>query len=129
MNNDNTQDMPEKAKIPKKLTVVSRLSSVDEDILNTLYGKELYGLIILDAFNECAARTMNVSTLYPILGRMEKQGLISSRVDDGSTLAKGGARRKWYKITQSGLHALSESQRHRNELNQWRPSYGLAINA
>jgi PadR family transcriptional regulator, regulatory protein PadR len=116
-----------KAKIPENLTIVSRLSSIDEDILNTLYGKELYGLLILDAFNDSGARTISVSTLYPILGRMEKQGLISSRLDDGSTLARGGARRKWYKITQSGLHALSESQRFRNELSQWRPVYGEVI--
>jgi PadR family transcriptional regulator, regulatory protein PadR len=128
MNNDK-QDIPEKSKLSETLTVVSRLSSTDEDILNALYGKELYGLLILDAFNESGARAISVSTLYPILGRMEKQGLISSRLDDGSTLARGGARRKWYKVTQSGLHALSESQRYRNELNQWRPSYGFAINS
>jgi PadR family transcriptional regulator, regulatory protein PadR len=105
MNNNDIQDIPEKPKFPETLTVVSRLSSTDEDILNALYGKELYGLLILDAFNESGARTISVSTLYPILGR------------------------KWYKITQSGLHALSESQRYRNELNQWRPSYGFAINS
>jgi PadR family transcriptional regulator, regulatory protein PadR len=127
--NDDKKQVLEKSKIPENLTVVSRLSSTDEDILNVLYGKELYGLLILDAFNESGARTISASTLYPILGRMEKQGLISSRLDDGSTLARGGARRKWYKITQSGSHALAESQRFRNELNQWKPIYGEVITA
>lgn len=127
--NDDKKQVLEKSKIPENLTVVSRLSSTDEDILNVLYGKELYGLLILDAFNESGARTISASTLYPILGRMEKQGLISSRLDDGSTLARGGARRKWYKITQSGSHALAESQRLRNKLNQWKPIYGEVITA
>jgi PadR family transcriptional regulator, regulatory protein PadR len=127
--NDGEKKVLEKSKIPENPTVVSRLSSTDEDILNALYGKELYGLLILDAFNESGARNISVSTLYPILGRMEKQGLISSRLDDGSSLAKGGARRKWYKITQSGLYALSESQRYRTELNQWQPGYGFATSS
>jgi PadR family transcriptional regulator, regulatory protein PadR len=107
------------------------LSSVEEAILTVLHGNELYGLQIVDAFKEVSqgAKTINVGTLYPILGRMEKQGLISSRLHDGSTLAKGGSRRKYFRITETGSHVLSETQRFRNNLHRWKPAYGEAVYA
>ncbi len=105
------------------------LSSLDETILILLSSNELYGLQVVDAFNEVSKgrKKLSLGTLYPVLGRLEKQKLIISRLHDGTTLAKGGARRKFFKITQSGAHALSESRRFKNELYQWRPGYGEAV--
>jgi PadR family transcriptional regulator, regulatory protein PadR len=103
-----------------------QLSNTDENILNVLYGKELYGLQIIEAFNKVSkgAKTISIGTLYPMLSRLEKQGLIASRVQDGSTSTKSGARRKYYKVTQSGSFALSEKRRFQNELQEWKPDCG-----
>jgi PadR family transcriptional regulator, regulatory protein PadR len=107
-------------------TLISQLSSVDEAILTVLSGKELYGLQVIDAFNEVSngARNISIGTLYPVLARLEKQGFISSRLHDGSTLSKGGSRRKFFKVTESGAYILSENQLFRNQLRQWKPGYG-----
>jgi PadR family transcriptional regulator, regulatory protein PadR len=111
--------------------ILPQLSNVDEAILIVMSSRELYGLQIVEAFNEASdgSRTINPGTLYPILTRLEVKKLISSRLHDGSTLAKGGSRRKLFKITDSGLLALSETQRFRNELRQWEPAYGTAVYA
>jgi PadR family transcriptional regulator, regulatory protein PadR len=103
-----------------------RLSSLDEIILIVLSSNELYGLQVVDAFNEVSGgkRKLSIGTLYPALSRLEKQKLIVSRVHDGTTLAKGGARRKFFKVTESGAHTLAESRRFKNEMSQWRPGYG-----
>ena len=129
MNENKEQELPDKAEPPKDSTVAPQLSATDESILNAFFGKELYGLQIIEAFNEVSkgTRTISIGTLYPILSRMEKQGLVSSQFHNGSSLAKGGARRKLYKVTQSGLYALSENQRFRNELRQWEPGYGSSV--
>jgi PadR family transcriptional regulator, regulatory protein PadR len=104
-----------------------RLSSLDETILILLSShKELYGLQIVKAFDEVSGgkKQLSIGTLYPVLGRLEKQKLITSKLHDGSTLAKGGARRKFFKITESGALALSKSRSFKNDMYQWRPAYG-----
>jgi PadR family transcriptional regulator, regulatory protein PadR len=112
-------------KMSQKATV-PQISGIDEGILTALVGNKLYGLQIIDAFNQVSngTRTISVGTLYPVLARLEKQGLISSELHDGSTLSKGGARRKFYELTETGTYVLSENQRFRNELYQWKPGYG-----
>jgi PadR family transcriptional regulator, regulatory protein PadR len=106
--------------------------SNDELILLSLYGKEMYGLQIVEAIEEATkgSRKINVGTVYPVLSRLEDMGLVSSEVVDGATLAKGGSRRKFYKLTKNGLNILSENQRIRNNLqNASPPGYGNTVYA
>jgi PadR family transcriptional regulator, regulatory protein PadR len=116
---------PENIPIPQNHSV-NFFSTFEEIILIALSHHELYGLQIVNAVKDVSggSRTISLGTLYPILGRLEKQELISSRLHNGSTLSKGGARRKFFKITEAGSHSLSEIQNFRNGLHQWRPSYG-----
>ncbi len=100
-----------------------KLSSIDEDILTVLLGRELYGLEILDYINpNRPGIPLTYGSIYPALNRLEKKGLIESRWGDE---AKGssGARRKYYKVTGLGASSLSDVQEYRQFLAQ-RPAFG-----
>jgi PadR family transcriptional regulator, regulatory protein PadR len=126
---ENVRDSQQNSDNLVKKPTIPKLSSIDEAILIAMSGKELYGLQIVDAFNTASdgTRTISSGTLYPILTRLELKQLISSRFHNGSNLAKGGARRKLFKITDLGRLSLSEAQKFRNDLYQWRPTYGEAV--
>jgi PadR family transcriptional regulator, regulatory protein PadR len=99
------------------------VSSLEEDILSLLLGKELYGAKIVEAICEVTQgkRRIGVGSLYPTLNRMEQKGYVSSRVDEERILERGGARRKYYKITALGAAALTDTQRFRKNLANWKP--------
>ncbi|MEL6579115.1 MAG: PadR family transcriptional regulator [Cyanobacteria bacterium J06621_12] len=95
-----------------------KLSSIDEDILTVLLGRELYGLEILDYINPNRPGTpLTYGSIYPALNRLEKKGLIESSWGDEST-GSSGARRKYYKVTGLGASVLEEVQQYRLLLAQ-----------
>jgi len=99
-----------------------KLSSIDEDILTVLLGRELYGLGILDLINPDRPGTpLTYGSIYPALNRLEKKGLIESKWGDEST-GSSGARRKYYKVTGLGVNTLVDIQEYRQILAQ-RPAF------
>ncbi|MEM9274534.1 MAG: PadR family transcriptional regulator [Cyanobacteria bacterium P01_F01_bin.143] len=100
-----------------------KLSSIDEDLLTVLLGRELYGLEMLDYINpDRPGLPLTYGSIYPALNRLEKKGLIESRWGDESK-GSSGARRKYYKVTGLGASCLSDVQNYRLILAQ-RPSFG-----
>jgi PadR family transcriptional regulator len=94
--------------IPKALMA----ASTKPIILTILKGGEDYGYNIIQRVKEMSGGTLEWSdgTLYPVLQRLEKDSLISSRW----TVSEEGRHRKYYKITAAGREALTA------ELAQWR---------
>jgi DNA-binding PadR family transcriptional regulator len=100
------------------------LSSVEEDILSVLYpNKEIYGLAIINTIQEVSKgkRKIGPNTLYPTLRRMEssEKGYISSRWGDErpeELVERGGARRRYYKLTDKGREALEALWEYRENL-------------
>jgi DNA-binding PadR family transcriptional regulator len=99
------------------------LTKLEEELLSLLAGKELYGLQICDAFEKASGglRKVGVGTLYPTLNRMEKRGLIISRMEEHPRDGRGGARRKYFKITRHGIKALAVADQFRENLVTWQP--------
>jgi len=97
------------------------VSPREELILYALYNKELYGLQIPQAMEEASGgkRQMGVGTLYPVLHSLEKKGLIESRWGDEGREERGGARRRYYKLTGSGVATLEAIQSFRSNLLSW----------
>lgn len=100
------------------------VSPREELVLLALYGKELYGLQIPQAMEEASGgqRQMGIGTLYPVLHSLEKKGLVESRWGDEGRGDRGGARRRYYKLTGSGVAVVNSVQNFRNELMGWQPS-------
>lgn len=94
-----------------------RISAIDEDVLTSLMGRELYGLEILDQLNLGRPSELRFGSLYPALNRLEKKGLVSWQWGD-EVDASGGARRKYYKVTGLGARSLRAVQTYRASLAQ-----------
>lgn len=88
------------------------LTLIEEAILNALTFRERYGLEIMDAIAKASNgdRTIGFSSLYPTLRKLEKRGFVESRWGDEAAEETTGARRRYYKITGSGLQALDKKQ-------------------
>jgi DNA-binding PadR family transcriptional regulator len=102
----------------------TEISQLEEIIMIALLKRELYGLQIVKAIDEasCGKRCLSVGSLYPTLHRMEKNGLIGSFWGDEKSEERGGARRRYYKLTGKGATALNEAQELRTNLTAWQPS-------
>lgn len=74
-------------------------------ILSTLTSGEKYGLAIVDAIDNMVGKGLSLGSLYTTLSRMEAKGLVKSRWGE-TTVARGGARRRYYKLTSIGKKAL-----------------------
>ena len=101
---------------------VTRVSSKEELILLSLYKKELYGLQIPEAIQEASQGNTKllVGTLYPVLHSLEKKQLVESRWGD-ERAERGGARRRYYRLTGSGEAAIEAKQAFRTDLLAWQP--------
>lgn len=101
----------------------NEVSPREELVMLALYNKELYGLQIPQAIAEASngKRKMGMGSLYPILHALEKKGLVESRWGDERREERGGARRRYYKLTGLGTVVLDEIISFRSNLTGWQP--------
>jgi PadR family transcriptional regulator, regulatory protein PadR len=95
------------------------LSATEEDILTVIWGhaQGVYGLDILNRINkankETNRREIGVGSLYPAL-----KGLVTARWgEEALGEESGGARRRYYSISDDGNKALSVTQLYRQQLS------------
>lgn len=100
------------------------LTKLEEEILSLLKGRELYGLQISQAYDEASQgkRKLSIGTLYPTLSRLEEKGLVVSRMLERPNDDRGGARRKYFRITNLGIRVLVEAYQFRDRLDNWQPT-------
>ncbi|MEM9218421.1 MAG: PadR family transcriptional regulator [Cyanobacteria bacterium P01_F01_bin.150] len=85
---------------------------------------ERYGLEIQRAIKDCSngSESISVGSLYPTLHNLEKKGLVTSRFGDEVVKERGGARRRYYSLTEDGLYAIKSIQQYQSALLTWQPS-------
>jgi DNA-binding PadR family transcriptional regulator len=71
---------------------------------------ETYTVPIVLELEERTGRETAPAAVYIALRRLEKKGLVASRLDDGAS-AKGSRKRRLVRLTDDGLEALRESRR------------------
>jgi DNA-binding PadR family transcriptional regulator len=78
-------------------------------ILSILASRESYGYAILNRIDDLSGGELSWddSTLYPVLHRLENDGLLSS----SWRTADNGRRRKYYRLTSKGREALDTEKR------------------
>ena len=69
-----------------------------------------YGLAIRDEIVQHTARDVSTGAVYTTLDRLERKGLVSSTVEQG-TLARDNRIRRRYEITAAGRGTVSAAQR------------------
>jgi DNA-binding PadR family transcriptional regulator len=95
------------------------LSGSDEMILLAIIslGEQAYGVTIMKHLTRVTGREWSIGAIYDPLYRMEKQGLVCSRVSE-PTRERGGRSRRIYQITPEGTEALQEQNKIRNALKR-----------
>ena len=88
-------------------------------ILKVLARQPNYGYEIVKSVNELADSfyTWQEGTIYPVLRKLEKDGLLRSQWET----ADSGKKRKYYYITARGREAISEGAR------EWQGFYGIIM--
>ena len=73
-------------------------------------GDEAYGVVIAREIEETAGRSVLLGAVYAALERLERNGLVASRLG-GPTAARGGRAKRFFRVTPQGLRAVKETRR------------------
>jgi PadR family transcriptional regulator, regulatory protein PadR len=71
---------------------------------------EAYGRAVLNQVQELVERNVSAGAVYATLERLETRGLVSSRLEEG-TPVRGGRARRYYTVSAEGQRALGETRR------------------
>jgi PadR family transcriptional regulator PadR len=90
-------------------------------------GNEAYGLQVYQKVCELADREMNLGSMYVTLERMQKKGLVRSKVAPGDD-QRGGRPRRFYTVLPAGQQVLKEAidtatriTKQVGRFEQWKP--------
>lgn len=72
-------------------------------------GREAYGIPILEEVAARSGRHVSRATVYVALKRLERKGLVTSRLGE-ATAERGGRAKRYFRLRASGLQALRESR-------------------
>jgi DNA-binding PadR family transcriptional regulator len=95
------------------------LTTLEEELLTLLSGRELYPVQIERAFSEVLGRKRKFGSFYPTLRKLEKQGLLEARWGDEEPEDRSGPRRRYYKTSGLGERALREAENNLQQLRGW----------
>ena len=79
-------------------------------------GDEAYGVPISDAIEESSGREVAMGSVYITLARLERNGLVSSKLGE-ATAERGGRAKTYFRITTKGLREVRQAQR--TLMNLW----------
>ena len=80
-------------------------------------GDEAYGVPIAEAIEESSARDVALGSVYITLERLERKGLVSSRLGE-PTAERGGRAKTYFRITAKGLREVRRARQ--TLINLWR---------
>ena len=73
-------------------------------------GDEAYGVPIAQAIEQSSGKRVILASVYNTLERLEEKGLIRSTIGQ-PTRERGGRAKRYFRVTESGLQAVRETQR------------------
>lgn len=88
------------------------LGTFEQSVLLSIFGlgTEAYGRAILSRVQETLEREIAAGAVYATLDRLEARGLLSSRLEAGTTV-RGGRARRYYTLVAEGQRALGDTRR------------------
>lgn len=72
-------------------------------------GEGAYGVPIAREIEETGGRPVALAAVYAALDRLERNGLVTSKLGE-STPERGGRARKLFEVTREGLRAVKQTQ-------------------
>ena len=85
-----------------------RKGLLDIVILNFLARGRCHGYEMVKELKKCRGLTLREGNIYPILARLQNDGLVESRTGSGSD----GPPRKYFTITEQGRRMLEQMNEH-----------------
>ncbi|HEY1755964.1 MAG TPA: helix-turn-helix transcriptional regulator [Bryobacteraceae bacterium] len=73
-------------------------------------GDEAYGVPISREIEQRSGREVALGSVYAALERLEEKGLVASRLGD-PTAERGGRAKRYFRVTESGLRDVRQTQR------------------
>lgn len=95
-------------------------------LLVVMLQEEAYGVAITKEIHVQLGRKISVSAIHSTLSRLAKKGLLTSYMG-GATNDRGGRRKRFFKITETGVRILQEIKEARRLLWSQIPSNALSI--
>lgn len=72
-------------------------------------GDEAYGVPISEAIEESSGKEVALGSVYVTLERLERKGLVSSRLGE-PTAERGGRAKTYFKVTAKGLREVRKAR-------------------
>jgi len=72
--------------------------------------EEAYGVTIARSIEEGTGQSVALATLYVTLGRLERKGLITSRLGE-PTAERGGRAKRYFRVTAKGVREMRAARR------------------
>ncbi|WP_420581549.1 helix-turn-helix transcriptional regulator [Reichenbachiella sp.] len=106
----------------------SNLGEFQEIVLLSILilDEEAYGLKIQQELSTRLKRTLSRGALHTALTRLEEKGFIDSRTG-GATAERGGRRKRYYSLTNSGKESLQQARALREEMWSQVPEVQLVM--
>ena len=79
-------------------------------VLQSLYNKELSGLQVIESIADINGKSLDIVLFYPVFQKLEEREFIKSRWGTERSSDRGGARKRYYRLTQSGEKTLVDIQ-------------------
>lgn len=93
------------------------LGEFEELVLLTIsmLGEEAYGVVIKEAIEQKANRTITIGSLHSTIARLEEKGLLKSSLGE-ATAIRGGRRKRYFQLTADARKVLQHIKSLRDEL-------------
>jgi DNA-binding PadR family transcriptional regulator len=85
-------------------------------------GDQAYGVSIMQDIISETGRNVNISAVHEVLKRMERKGLLKSKMG-GATAERGGRRKRFFTLTASGKKLLEETMKLKLQLYKRVPNF------
>ncbi|MEQ8304617.1 MAG: helix-turn-helix transcriptional regulator [Cyclobacteriaceae bacterium] len=97
------------------------IGEFEELVLLTIasYGDQAYGVVIKEDIEKRADRRISIGALHSTITRLEEKGYIKSWLGE-PTEERGGRRKRFFELTQSGKVGLHQMKSLRDDL--WKAS-------
>lgn len=103
--------------------MMQSLGSLEEFtlLLVLVMDNEVYGVTVGEEYFQQTGKSISIPAIHTVLKRLEKKGLIQSKVG-GATQIRGGRRKRIYEITDTGYNTIRDIQDSRNKLWKLAPT-------
>ncbi|WP_428663627.1 PadR family transcriptional regulator [Runella sp.] len=104
----------------------SNLGEFEELVLLTIAAliSEAYSVAICDELEKHTGRAAKLGVVHSVLNRLEEKGLVKSQLGE-ATSTRGGKRKRFYEVTQTGKIALMRAKDVREGLWRIIPGFNL----